>query len=294
MKILTPSVTRAFHRKVLQAKQKSPHIFFVGGVVGVGVSTVMACRATLKLESTLDEIKEDVDAVKSMGESSRNGGKGYHKEEYYKDLGYVYGKAGAKLGKLYGPSLSVGVVSIAALTGSHIQMTKRNTALAATLAAVNRAFDEYRDRVREELGEERENDIYRAYTVVEADVDGKKQEVKVRDPNAFSLYAKIFDPSNQNWKKNAEYNRMFLQCQQNYFNHRLHAYGHVFLNEVYDSLGLERTRAGQVVGWVLDGPNSDNHIDFGIFEPENADFVNGFEPCIWLDFNVDGVITELF
>jgi hypothetical protein len=61
-------------------------------------------------------------------------------------------------------------------------------------------------------------------------------------------------------------------------------------------LGIPRTKAGAVVGWVLtENGESDNFINFGIFEGKtqrSRDFVNGFEGSILLDFNVDGVIYD--
>ena len=91
---------------------------------------------------------------------------------------------------------------------------------------------------------------------------------------------------------------MYLRHQQNYANELLRSRGYVFLNDVYDMLGIRRTKAGQIVGWVYDekNPNIDNYIDFGIYNVhyEGArDFVNGFECSILLDFNVDGPIIDL-
>ena len=77
---------------VLKAKKNSPHIFFVGGIAGVLTSTVLACKATLKLEDVLDEAKEDIGTVKALGEGSREQGTTYIDKEYHRDLGYVYGK----------------------------------------------------------------------------------------------------------------------------------------------------------------------------------------------------------
>ena len=91
---------------------------------------------------------------------------------------------------------------------------------------------------------------------------------------------------------------MFLRAQQQYANDKLIAQGHLFLNEVYDMLGLPRTKAGAIVGWVYDDNNAvgDNFVDFGIYDVHREtarDFVNGYERSILLDFNVDGVIYDL-
>ena len=96
------------------------------------------------------------------------------------------------------------------------------------------------------------------------------------------------------WSKEPEYNLIFLRCQQNYANDLLKARGHVFLNEVYDMIGVPRSKAGSVVGWILTGNAGDHFIDFGIFDDEDniRDFVNGREGSILLDFNVDGVIYD--
>ena len=90
---------------------------------------------------------------------------------------------------------------------------------------------------------------------------------------------------------------MFLKHQMNHANELLKCRGHVFLNEVYDMIGIPRTKAGQIVGWIYDekNPVGDNFIDFGIFDEtkqKSIDFVNGYERTILLDFNVDGVIYD--
>ena len=63
-------------------------------------------------------------------------------------------------------------------------------------------------------------------------------------------------------------------------------------------LGIPRTRAGQIVGWIYDkkNPIGDNYVDFGIYDTNkeaNRNFVNGYERTILLDFNVEGNILEL-
>lgn len=294
MKLISYSTTRHLGRAILVAKKNSPHIFFAGGLVGSVASTILACRATLKLEPVMDDIKMDLQVLKDVKKKgSTNLGKPYTDRDYAHDLMFVYGKSVKSLAKLYGPSIVLGGASIGALTGSHVQMTRRNSALTATAAAISKAYDDYRERVRQEIGEEKELDIHHAVTTEEITVDGKKQLAKVADPSKLSDYARFFDQTCPNWQKDPELNRIFLRVQQDYANHKLQARGHVFLNEIYDALGLERSQAGAVVGWVLDGENSDNYIDFGMFdEVYNSRFVNNLERSLILDFNVDGIIYD--
>lgn len=293
MKLIPNVISRKIAREILVAKKNSPHAFFAVGVVSVVAGAVLACRATLKLEETVDEIKKDLDAIPVLNGSSGdiNHPVFYPTEQHYKDVGYIYAKSAIKIGKLYGPAIVVGGTGIALLTGSHVQLTKRNAALTVTLSALSKAYSSYRERVQEEIGEQRELELYRAVHEEVVEMDGHKQKISVVDPNGLSPYARFFDEYSPNWQKDGELNRIFLQCQQNYANHRLQAYGHVFLNEVYDMLGLERSRAGAVVGWIVDG-DGDAYIDFGLFEARSKRFINNLEKSIILDFNVDGVIYD--
>lgn len=125
----------------------------------------------------------------------------------------------------------------------------------------------------------------------------EKKLVETFDNN-WSPYAKFFDEYNPNWEKSADYNLLFLTNQQNYCNNKLKAQGYLFLNDVYDCLGIDRTREGQIVGWIYDPkkPKCDGFIDFGIYNgyrKANRDFVNGAERSILLDFNVDGPIIDM-
>lgn len=271
-----PTLTRTVGRRRLVLKKQSPHIFFVAGIVGSVTSTVLACKATLRLPDTLSEIEKDISQDK----------KDKHAPD--RETALVYAKAALKLTKLYAPALGVGVFSISALSGSHIALSRRNTALMAAYSAVSKAYDDYRRRIMEELGEERELDIYHAAKQM---IDDQDEDTCVVDPNQWSPYARFFDEASPNWEKNAELNRLFVQCQQNYANELLRARGHLFLNEVYDMLGIDRSQAGQVVGWVV-GNSGDNYVDFGMYNAVNARFINGWERSILLDFNVDGVVYD--
>lgn len=297
------TVSKMTGRTGLALKAASPEILLGIGVIGVVTSTVLACRATLKVETVLDGHKETIEKIHKAKETVDSDN--YSETDYKKDLTITYVKTGANFVKLYGPSVSLGLLSLGCIIGGHGIIKQRNVALMAAYKAVEESFSAYRKRVTEEYGENADY-MYKnglkqeVVSEIETDEDGKSKKVKknklVTDPNGLSQYARFFDESSSEWTKNADYNMMFLQSQQNYWNNMLQARGHVFLNEIYDALGLPRSQAGAVVGWVI-GENRDNFIDFGLFDGDRAkvrDFVNGYERSILLDFNVDGVIYDLF
>lgn len=300
-------LTRTLNRVGLKLKKHSPEILVVTGVVGTVASAVMACKATTKIDEVLAETKENVEKTKDYVEKKGFSEK-YTEEDYKKDLTIFYAKGGLGLVKLYAPSVALGALSITAILSGHNVLRKRNVALAAAYATVEKGFKEYRDRVVERFGEELDRELkynIKAKEVEETTVDEKtgeekvtKKTVNVADPNNYSTYARFFDDGCTGWTKDPEYNLMFLKNQQRYANDLLKSRGHLFLNEVYDMLGIPRTKAGQVVGWIYDEeyPNGDNFVDFGIYDLYNEkarDFVNGYEKTILLDFNVDGDIMNL-
>lgn len=285
MKLVPMAVTRRVARTVLQSKASSPTVLFGIGIVGVIGGAVLACRATLELEDVLTQVEKDrLDFQQSPSYANQ------------KKQAALYARGVYKVAKLYAPSVAVGVVGIASLTGSHRTLTRRNVALTAAYAAVERGFADYRQRVLDDVGEEKESE-YRFPTQMaelEDPETGKKIKARVLKPGAESIYARFFDEGNRNYQSAPGYNMMFLRSQQSYMNDMLHARGHVFLNDVYDAIGIDRTKAGCVVGWVI-SDIGDNWIDFGIFDGENERkraFVNGYENSILLDFNVDGVVYD--
>ena len=303
------TLTRKFYRVGFKFKKHSPEILVGAGVVGVVASAVMACKATTKLDDVLAETKDTVDKIHDVTEHPEKipEGKEYTVEDSKKDLTIVYTQAGVKLVKLYGPAVVLGTVSIAAIIGGHHILRKRNIALAAAYTAVDKGFKEYRGRVLERFGEEVDRELRYNIKAKEiektvTDANGKetvvKETVDVADPNLTIDYARFFDDGCTGWTKDPEFNLMFLKDQQRYANDLFKSKGHLFLNEVYDMLGIPRTQAGQVVGWIYDekNPIGDNFIDFGIYDiadERKRSFVNGYERTILLDFNVDGNILEM-
>lgn len=297
---------KTYKKVELKAIKHSPEILAGVGVVGVVGSLVMACKATTKLSDILDESKEQLDKIKEVAADPAYEEK-YNQDDAKKDTTITYVQTAMKVTKLYAPSVILCASSLGCLLASNNILKKRNAALSAAYMTVDKSFKEYRKRVADRFGEEVEKEIrynIKAEEITKVDEDGNEvtETVKVMngtdDPNSYSDYARFFDESCAAWQNDAEYNFTFLKAQQQYANDLLKARGRLFLNEVYRMLGIDETKAGQVVGWVYnpDNPTGDNFVDFGIFNMQRERvraFVNGYEPNILLDFNVDGVIWDL-
>lgn len=292
-------------------KKHSPEILIGTGIVS-GVATIItACIATTKINNILEEHKEIITELHNFHDGQTikinedDTTLDYPDKEFTKDLITTYAKTGARLAKLYAVPIIFGTVSITSILAGTKIIKGRNAALTAAYGILDSAFKRYRKNVTEEFGDEVDKRMRFSIKKIEAeDKNGEKKKKKVEkyeiNPKTvtdYSDYARFFDASCAEWTKNPEYNLMFLKAQQAYLNDRLKARKHVFLNEVYDALGLERTSVGQIVGWIYDPdhPIGDNFIDFGIYDIDSErtrSFVNGFENVILLDFNVDGVIYD--
>lgn len=294
------SVNGVTSKAVMKLKKHSPEILVVAGIAGTVVSAVLACKATTKVAEILDETKGTLDTIHEGMETGAINGQEYTNEDGKKDKVVVYAQTGMKLAKLYGPAIILGTLSITSILASNNILRKRNVALGAAYAAIDKSFKEYRGRVIERFGEQVDTELkygIKAKKFEEIEVDpetGKEKKVKktvmVADPNLQSDYAVYFDSKSRNYETNPDYNRMFLKAQQAFANDKLQTRGHLFLNEVLDDLDLPRTPAGQIVGWTKDGP--DGYVNFRIVEVERETEDGRHEPALLLDFNVEGNIWE--
>lgn len=293
--------TRALGRSKLIFVKHGPTLMTAGGIIIVGIGIYMYCKASTQVGEKIDEHDDVLWAIDKSHENGELDEKEYKKERFQEGRHFAW-----EMVKLYGPATTTTLCGFGLILGGHHIIQKRNAALGMAYKALEEGYSDYRRRVREDLGEEYDRKY--AYGLQEATVETEKvsedgtvvkEKTDIMVPSAdrqmHSPYARFFDEFSTAWTRNPEYNLMFLNAQQNYANDKLHAKGHLFLNEVYEMLGLQHTQAGSVVGWVLN-KGGDNCVDFGIYDLHDQikrAFVNGYEPSILLDFNVDGVIYDL-
>lgn len=308
------TMSRTFHKGLFQIKKHSPEIMVVGGTIGMVVSSVMACKATTKVDAILDKTKEQVEGIHKVLETpalqekyKKEYGEEYTQEQSRKDLAVVYAKTGVEFAKVYGPAVLLGAASITSILCGHNILNKRHAALTAAYAVVDNGFKEYRGRVVERFGEELDREL--KYNIkskeIEEEVTDENGNVtkvkKVVEASEISLdneYDRFYMEGCNGWDKDPYYNKAFILQQQNWANDLLRTRGHLFLNEVYDMFGLCRTPAGSVVGWVYDpnNPHLENCVDFGLgkdIDFSKGLFINGDERNVLLRFNVDGHVWDL-
>lgn len=296
---------KAARTKLLIGKH-SPEILLVGGITSVVTGTVLACKATLKAPNILEEARTMMTAIDIIAKEDVQ-----EPGEVKKAKLLVSVEAGVGLARIYAPSVILMVAGIGMLVGSNRILNSRNAAILGAYKAVDEAYKRYRGRVREEFGEDVDN--YFRFKKRRKDgtmqvLDDKKKKIKFDEIDNIDLpgelmdagdmgipspYAVFFDKDSPQWRTDNTFNEYFLAAQQRYANDRLGLIGHVFLNEVYDMLGVDRTKEGAVVGWVKD--HGDSFVDFDIYNPYNSPHGDAIEQqdSLMLDFNVDGVIYDI-
>jgi hypothetical protein len=302
MSLLRFDMTRAG----LKLQKYSPEILLGAGLIGMLATIVLASKAALKVEGIVNEAQVELDSIEVATIDKNNDA--YTEQDSKKDIVKVYVNSGVKFAKLYGPTISVGLASTACILASRGIMAHRNAVLVSAYNLLSEGYKNYRQRVVDEFGEEKDRMYHLGFeekieTETTTDEEGKKVKNKVRKLESIgkqipSIYARFFDESSTEWRTDRNLNAFFLRTVQTHCNDKFKAKGHMFLNEVYDDLGIPRSLEGQMVGWVYskDNPVGDNYIDFGIFDaknPASRDFVNGYNPSVLLDFNVDGIMATL-
>lgn len=290
-------ITRTASVAVFKMKQHSPTLFFIAGIAGVGTSVVLASKATLELEKTVTPHINNLEDIKaSLLDDSTVATQAYTTDKAVKDRIIVMGDLTYDLVKLYGPALVAGGLGVAFLVNSHNILQKRNAAITAAYVGLEKSYEKYRERVAKEIGEEKEKELHYS---VQKELTAEFQDER----GGFTLlgerstYSRWYNSqTTTEWKNNRHDNLRFIWLQQKFANDKLHRKGYLFLNDVYEMLGLPVCDYGQVVGWVAkrEGDN-DGYVDFGIFDHHSDEvklYLGGINEEILLDFNVDGLVAD--
>lgn len=288
-----------------------------GGCAMILAGTVLACKATLKVNAEAEEDAKKADEIRAKYKLTKKtkGGK-KHVDKTNREL-VELNKQGSRLllkhnlsciGRYCRHYSLAAALEIAGIGlniyahGSEKSERIRMTGLAAGYLATLKKF---RDKYREEHGEEAEKKFY--YGVQEetketVDEKGKKKEEKIdviRKDIDISDFAKFFGVDYSEAATGyPEADIYFLKGIEQAATRKLHKDHWLTLNELYKMLELRDAcgqrygvKGGNNIGWVYDKNDPDgNIVDLGIFnakKTENVDYVNGYNDVILIEPNVN-------
>ena len=295
------SITTAFYTGVARISKHAPTILSVTASAGVIATGYLAWKAGTRFEDVegrdWDRRKECLRNADTIPDEDVP--KIERKNRILFILDTVHTVA---------PAAIVGAATITMIYFSNSISKKRLAAMGAAYATLQTAFDGYKRTMVEALGKESVDKILKpklpnvgksAEEILSS--DNKSDAANVSDAvvnslKALSPYARIIaEESSTCWDPNEDYTSQNLAAVQLWANRRLERKGHLFLNEVFDQLGLSRTREGAVVGWLKNG-EGDNYVSFGDFDASiyrvPSDDYTRVDSNFIVDFNVDGVIWD--
>ena len=295
------SITTAFYTGIARISKHAPTILSITASAGVIATGYLAWKAGTRFEDVegrdWDRRKECLRNADTIPDED------VPKIERKNRILFILDTV-----RTVAPAAIVGAATITMIYFSNSISKKRLAAMGAAYATLQTAFDGYKRTMVEALGKESVDKILKpklpnvgksAEEILSS--DNKSDAANVSDAvvnslKALSPYARIIaEESSTCWDPNEDYTSQNLAAVQLWANRRLERKGHLFLNEVFDQLGLSRTREGAVVGWLKNG-EGDNYVSFGDFDASiyrvPSDDYTRVDSNFIVDFNVDGVIWD--
>lgn len=295
------SITTAFYTGVARISKHAPTILSVTASAGVIATGYLAWKAGTRFE---DVEGRDWDRRKECLKNADNiPDEDVPKIERKNRILFILDTV-----RTVAPAAIVGAATITMIYFSNSISKKRLAAMGAAYATLQTAFDGYKRTMVEALGKESVDKILKpklpnvgksAEEILSSDNKSDAADVSdavVNSLKALSPYARIIaEESSTCWDPNEDYTSQNLAAVQLWANRRLERKGHLFLNEIFDQLGLSRTREGAVVGWLKNG-EGDGYVSFGDFDASiyrvPSDDYTRVDSNFIVDFNVDGVIWD--
>ncbi len=243
-------------------KDNSPHILTGLGVAGLVTTAVLTGQATVKAYKYVDGYEKFV--ICNEEKTSEE-----EKNKYFDDL---YLNRFKLCWKHYIPPVIMGAVSIACIVGSNYTSNRQKAALAGLYSLTEKTLNDYREKVVEQIGHNKEEKIRSEVAQKKLDDNPIKEDKIVMTGKGEHL---CFDTvSGRYFKSDIEKIR---KIQNDLNEARLNGTMWTPVNDFYYLVGLEPTSIGEDIGWTVD-----DDIKF-VFDSKIA--TNG-EPCLVISYEV--------
>ena len=270
----------------------SPELLLGTSIASGNGATVCGCIATKKMEAINERHKEALDILHKDYPGRDDGESSDENREYRRMVTKEYGRYWFDIAKAWAPCVGLTLASGTAALASFKIINGRLVVAETAFAGVTKAFEQYRDNVIEDQGEEK--DLYYAsngalkkkqeliakgkYKEKEKKYDNGVQTIDLtKVDDVFHYYFNEDTVDFRRYSSSPYYNMTLLCSTQEMFDSRLKDDGIVFLDDIYQYLGLDmktllaERAQGRTYGWVLDcytedGMPNDQHVLFGIYE----------------------------
>lgn len=266
----TNNITRSLNKAVLFAKKNSDKIEFIAGSVCVTAGTVMLIHDAEKISDAQSEVMSRVQFIKDA-DNDPDGWEDKDERKRYVNETIKIAVTGYAKGCWKGVSLVAFGEFLQYL--SHATLTKKYNVINTALAGTAAAFNNYRERVVKDQGEEKDYEYLTGGTMVsvEQKADGtvtttevplhKMGDARTYIPHSFFLGdVKNFyltSGNNGNVARGIE----DLVRGLHYINDTAKIRGFAFENNVRDTLDVPKTVAGQAAGFFYeDSDGSTNRL----------------------------------
>ena len=294
-----------------QLKKHTPEILTGTAILSGGAAFVLGILKADDVKTKIKEHKERLEEIHSDIEMMEETGEPLLPAERRRLVASEFGKTAFEVAKVLAIPIGLELVSIGAMTANYIDNKKRYTAVSTLLSATTAAYELYRKRVADKIGEDEEKKLYfgieeKEIEEVEIDEKGKEKVVKkkIKDYNLSDPYSIVWEAGTSKYFNTYETNVLrytFLEGVQREANDKLISKGFLTLAEVFDLLGytpyLEREdliKMAREVGWVRNEEDQvgDQYVKIGIGKDDqnSLDFKNGKDDFILLSFNCVGSI----
>lgn len=246
-------------------KKHSPEILTGIGITGMVTTTIFAVKATPKALMLIEEEKRKKNAELrklARDDDSVN----IQRIEKLTSVEII-----KTVWRCYIPAAMLGVTSLACLIGASSVSARRNAALATVYTLSETAIKDYKDKVIETIGEEKEKVVRDAVAKEKLEKDPvTSNDVIITDKGDTlchnALLGGYFKSDVETIKSGVnEANRQLLQDS------------YISLNELHDWLGLDHTKIGDYIGW---------NIEQGMIEVDfSSQLTPDGTPCVVVDFD---------
>lgn len=275
----------------LGAKRNAPELLLGAGLITGTACVVLSGKATIKAAKITDKFKGDIDTISKSLESEN-----LTPVEIKNEIRPLYAKYALDLAKNYAVPTALYAATVASIFASYKIQKNRQIALSTALSAMTTAYATLLGKVqngaKHGLTAQEVLDGVEGREVVDPETGEITIEKVQGDPINYA-YQVRFDNTCLSWEKDKLQNEFSLKAEENWANDLLQLQGYLFLNDVYDRLGIPKVKTGFIVGWLKDG-NGDGFVDFGVIDAESYDDVRYDRNAFDLTFNVDGDILTNF